>query len=387
MDGTIAAARDPLGLLDIERRLMPIGEMTSQLAVTATRTRLRAASLASVSAALALLALTPIACGTPPRGVEWNGKRLPVVDMHLHPGDWDSVPEDTRKFLASRFPFPLGVDAESTAAASLTPESILSELDSAGIWAGGLFAIYAPRTVGIASNELVAEDLAYAPERFFGFASLRVDRWKTDRDVELERLKTMLSRPGFIGIKLAHAHQHFRMDEPSFYGIYEISSTMNKPIYLHTGSSPFPGTSREPAYTDPVYLEPAIQAFPNARFILGHLAYDFVDKRNSGLSTCIRLAKTYANVFLEPSALGSASSDPTGENLKEAMRLMREEGVVDRIIYGSDGPQSPGFVKSYLDRTVAAMQAAGYTEQEAADVLAGNFARVFGVSIPKDAAE
>lgn len=335
---------------------------------------------------LAALATFPAACGTTARGVDWNGKRLPVVDMHLHPGDWDDFPEDMRKFLASRFPFPLGVDAESTAKGSLTPESILAELDGAGIWGGGLFAIYAPRTVGIASNELVAEDLVYSPDRFFGFASLRVDRWTTDRDAELDQLKTTLSRPGFVGIKVAHAHQHFRMDEPAFYGIYEVSAALGKPVYLHTGTSPFPGTSQEPAYTDPAYLETAIQSYPTAKFVLGHLGYDFNEKRHAGLDTCIRLAKTYPNVFLEPSALGSNASDPTGENLKEAMRKMREGGVVDRIIYGSDGPQSPGFVKTYLDKVVVAMQATGYTEQEAADVLAGNFARVFGVTIANDAA-
>jgi predicted TIM-barrel fold metal-dependent hydrolase len=349
---------------------------------------LRATGLAIVAiSALVALAAFPTACGTTARGVDWNGKRLPVVDMHLHPGDWDDVPADTRKFLASRFPFPLGVDAESTAKDSLTPESILSELDGAGIWGGGLFAIYAPRTVGIASNELVAEDLTYAPDRYFGFASLRVDRWTTDRDAEIEQMKTTLSRPGFVGIKVAHAHQHFRMDEPAFYGIYEVSAALGKPVYLHTGTSPFPGTSQEPAYTDPAYLETAIQMYPKAKFVLGHLGYDFKEKKHAGLDTCIRLAKTYPNVFLEPSALGSTSSDPTGENLKEAMRKMHEGGVVDRIIYGSDGPQSPGFVKTYLDKTVAAMQATGYSEQEAADVLAGNFARVFGVTIAADAAQ
>lgn len=352
------------------------------------RLRIRAAAFAALSCTtMTTLAVMPTACGSSARGVEWDGKRLPVVDIHLHPGDWDHVPEDTRKFLASRFPFPLGVDAESSARATLSPESILSELDAAGIWGGGLFAIYAPRTVGVASNELVAEDLAYARDRYFGFASLRVDQWNTDRDAEIEQLKTTLSRPGFVGIKVAHAHQHFRMDEPSFYGIYEVSAATGKPVYLHTGTSPFPGTSQEPAYTDPAYLETAIQMFPQADFILGHLGYDFKEKRHAGLDTCIRLAKTYPNVFLEPSALGSASSDPTGENLKEAMRRMREAGVVDRIIYGSDGPQSPGFVKSYLERTVTAMRETGYSQQEAADVLAGNFARVFGVTIPKDAAE
>ena len=78
-----------------------------------------------------------------------------------------------------------------------------------------------------------------------------------------------------------------------------------KPLYLHTGSSPFPGTSSEPPYTDPTYLEAAIQSYPGAVFILGHLGYDFGDQQPGSLDACIRLAKTYPNVYLEPSALGS----------------------------------------------------------------------------------
>jgi predicted TIM-barrel fold metal-dependent hydrolase len=64
------------------------------------------------------------------------------------------------------------------------------------------------------------------------------------------------------------------------------------------------------------------------------------------------------------------------------MGRMREAGVTGRIIYGSDGPQSPGFVKDYLSRTVQAMRDTGYTEAEARAVFSENYARVFGVALP-----
>jgi len=319
--------------------------------------------------------------GTPARGVDWEGRRLASFDIHLHPGDWDEIPAATQSFLASRFPFPLNLDAKSAAKDVLSADGILAEVDKAGLSGALLFAVYAPRTVGIATNELVADSLSRDPQRLFGLASLRVDSWSRDRDAELQRLRTALSWPGMVGIKLAHAHQHFRMDDSSYFGIYQLSAELQKPVYLHTGTSPFPGTSQAPAETDPAYLEPAIKAHPGAKFLLGHLGYDFVSKQHAGLQTCIELAKKYPNVFLEPSALGSKGSDPTGENLRIAMKRMREAGVVDRIIYGSDGPQSPGFVKDYLGRTVEAMRAAGYTAAEAEAVLSGNFARNFGVSV------
>jgi predicted TIM-barrel fold metal-dependent hydrolase len=153
-------------------------------------------------------------------------------------------------------------------------------------------------------------------------------------------------------------------------------------VYLHTGTSPFPGTAQEPPYTDPAYLENAIAAYPGTVFILGHLGYDFKIKQPGALETCIDLAVRYPNVYLEPSALGSKTSDPDGTHLKLAMRRIREAGIVDRAIYGSDGPQSPGFVGRYLDSTVAAMRSADYSRDEMAAVLAGNFVRVFGVKEP-----
>ena len=327
---------------------------------------------------LGLALLLAASCDTP-RGVEYGGRRLPVVDMHLHPGEWVGIPDDTQKVIGGRFPFPFGLNAKTTADGILSAEGILAEMDKGGVTQSVLYAVYAPRTVGITTNERVLADTEKAPDRLFGLASLRMDNFQRDRDAELARLRSALASPSMIGIKLAHAHQHFRMDDPFYFGIYQLAAELKKPVYLHTGSSPFPGTSGEAPYTDPTYLEEAIKRHPGASFILGHLGYNFTEQKQGALDACIRLAKTYPNVYLEPSALGSKGSDPTGENLKQAMARMREAGLVDRIIYGSDGPQSPGFVRDYLYRTVAAMRATGYSVDEAQAVLSGNFARVFNV--------
>ncbi len=323
------------------------------------------------------------ACSDTELGVVVEGQRLAVVDMHLHPGEWDAIPPETREFLASRFPFPFNGDPEGTANDILSVEGLVGELDKAGASFGVLMAVYSPATVGIASNELVLADLEARPDRFYGLASLRVDHWNADAQAELDRLAQALAHPGMIGVKLAHAHMHFRLDDPAYSGIYVLAGQLGKPVYLHTGTSPFPGTATEPQYTDPAYLESAIVEHPETIFILGHLGYDFfAHDLEPGLTHSIALAEQYPNVFLEPSALGSKGSDPTGENLPEAMRRMRAAGLVDRIIYGSDGPQSPGFARDYLERTVEAMRGSGYTVEDMRAVLSGNFSRVFGVTVP-----
>ncbi len=328
---------------------------------------------------LLIPALLLLGCSPDP-GVEFGDARVPLVDMHLHTGEWEDIPSSTRRFLSERFPFPLGLDAEGTAASVLSGEGVLAELDKAGAAQGVLFAVYAPRSVGITTNETVIDHIAADPARLWGLASLRVDRWKDERDAQLAALDAALDHPNMIGIKLAHAHQHFRMDDPDYYGIYDVAAAHAAPVYLHTGPSPFPGTNQDPPYTDPAFLEDAITRYPDVVFILGHLGFDFLNGEEGALETCIALAKAHANVFLEPSAFGSTSGDPDQVFLPHALQRIRDEGLVDRTIYGSDGPQSPGFVKTYSERTAYALTEAGYSADEAAAVFSGNFARVFGVA-------
>jgi hypothetical protein len=119
------------------------------------------------AAAVALLIGLPMlaSCGDPPLGVVVEGERLAVVDMHLHPGEWESIPPATREFLASRFPFPFNTDPAGLAGDILSPEGLVGELDKAGISVGVLMAVYSPATVGIASNELVEADIEFRPDR------------------------------------------------------------------------------------------------------------------------------------------------------------------------------------------------------------------------------
>ena len=53
--------------------------------------------------------------------------------------------------------------------------------------------------------------------------------------------------------------------------------------------------------------------------------------------------------------------------------------MIEKLLYGSDGPQFPGYVKSHLEAFVAGMEEAGYSADEMRMILAGNFTRVFGM--------
>jgi uncharacterized protein len=323
------------------------------------------------------IAILLSACGPPPKGVDYRGSRLAVVDMHLHTGDWDHVPPGTQSFLAERSPFPLNLRPERVADDVLTGEAVLEELDEAAISAALLFAVYAPRSVGVTTNKHVLQARTADRKRLWGLASLPVDDWDASGADALSQLSEALEEDAMVGIKLAHAHMHFRMDDPAYWSIYEVAAAHNVPVYLHTGPSPFPNTRREPEYTDPAWMEAAIDAHPGVDFLLGHMGYDFVNHELGAADTAIDLAVRYDNVWLEPSALGSEGSDPEGTNLPTLLQKARAAGVADRIVYGSDGPQSPGFVTDYLSRTLLALETADYSVDEARLALADNASALF----------
>ncbi len=331
----------------------------------------------TVCIAFALASLA--GCGGKPEapGVEVDGQRLAVVDVHLHTGRWEWMPPVFQDRLSSRVPRGFKWVTGILSDRWLRGEGLLSQLDDAGIRAAGVFAIYSPHTTGIATNEYVAEQVALNPDRLYGFASLRVDQWNTNGAEQLATLEAALTGlDNMIGVKLAHAHQQFRFDDPRFYGIYEIAGRLGKPIYLHTATSPNPGVRLEPPYTDPYYLEDAIRRYPDTIFILGHAGWDTYHRKLTYVDACIDLAQRYDNVYLEPGALGA---ERAAEVLPDFVRRIKAGGVTRKLIYGSDGPQMPGYTGKHLKAFVIAMKDADYTVDEMRDILANNFSRVFGL--------
>ena len=330
------------------------------------------------TALLLITAVALTACSGKPdhMGVEVDGAYLPVIDMHLHTGNWEGSPPGFRDRLTGRVPTGFKWTMGPFVDWMLTGDNIVSQLDNSGISAAGVFAVYSPHTTGIASNEFTAGQVQADPSRLFPFGSIRVDNWNNDSAQQLEQFEADLINYNMSGIKIAHGHQQFRMDDPRYYGIYEIAGRLGKPMYLHTGTSPNPGTRTEAPYCDPAYLEEAIRMYPDAIFILGHTGYDSYNKALTYTDSSIRLAAMYPNVYMEPGALGA---DRAEEVVHDFVRKVKEAGVIDKMIYGSDGPQMPGYMGKHLEAYVNAMKDEGYTTDEMRLVLADNYVRVFGI--------
>ena len=57
----------------------------------------------------------------------------------------------------------------------------------------------------------------------------------------------------------------------------------------------------------------------------------------------------------------------------------KKRNISHKLIWASDGPQSPGFAASYRDRIAAELKNQGNSKDQIKAILVGNFYRIFGV--------
>ena len=97
------------------------------------------------------------------------------------------------------------------------------------------------------------------------------------------------------------------------------------------------------------------------------------------LDHCLRLVEAYDNVWLEISALGLGGEVDRSASYAVALEAILARGLSGRTLYGSDGPQFPGFTKRYLDTTVEMLDTLGFETEQARAILSGNFSTLFGL--------
>jgi predicted TIM-barrel fold metal-dependent hydrolase len=330
------------------------------------------------------------------------GMPVEPIDIHMHPGTYQTMGPKGQAFVKAALPeflpdFLKGLSLSTVGNMMLDPYGafigIKNECEKSGMKMCGLFAIYAPETWGVASNEYVLEKLQNGKNKkadgkpmFFGLASVRMQNWNMAETTELDNLKKALQQKWFRGIKLAFIHNSIPLDDPQYDSIYGVAAEFDVPVYHHVGSSPlqkladFGDEEDQKEYIssyDPSRLEATIAAHPKVKFVLGHMGFDFNKEGYDFSQVVYDLAERYPNVYLEISAFGRAAYDPEGKNMDLALNTIKTKGLLDRAIYGSDGPGSPGGTEKYLDAVLKSMERVGYSYAEAEAVLNKNTARIF----------
>ncbi|MCX6128057.1 MAG: hypothetical protein NTX25_03215 [Proteobacteria bacterium] len=265
--------------------------------------------------------------------LSYLGLPIEAIDMHMHPGRFETMgplgQNFLRKVLPDFLPTPLkDLSLSASGALMLDPYGafigIKRECERAGMTRCGLMSIYAPDAWGVTTRE---ELLGYLNDDrnqnrngegpyFFGLAGVRMQNWASIEASELESLRKTLKHPLVKAIKLAFIHNSIPLDDARYDSIYQVAEDFDVPVYHHVGSSP--------------------------------------------------LRK-----------LTDVSLEEQDEYLASVLDTIKKKGMIERTIYGSDGPGSPGGTQKYIIAVLASLKRVGYSFQEADLILSKNSVKLF----------
>jgi hypothetical protein len=187
---------------------------------------------------------------------------MDIINTHIHLIEIDKVMQEKEKYLTFLESIASFKRIQETIPL-LSLETVLGQMDEAGISEGVLFACDAP--VLYASNEFVAETCRKCSDRLCGFASVNPKR-KDAASV----LRDAVQNLGLKGLKLHPPLQDFYPNDPEVWPVYQEAVALNIPVVFHVGSTPF-GSMVKLSQADPMLLDEVAIAFPAMKIILTHL--------------------------------------------------------------------------------------------------------------------
>ena len=146
------------------------------------------------------------------------------------------------------------------------------------------------------------------PGRFYGMVSICPHLYPEAVEAECARCVRELA---FKGIKIATTAHGVNPSGKSGMHIFEIASALNVPVMVHTGGGNFGA---------PLLLE---APFPQLPIVIAHGGGE------NGVDECVRLGRTYDNIFVEPSWI----------NILGIEKFARTLGA-DKLMFSSDMPQN-----------------------------------------------
>jgi predicted TIM-barrel fold metal-dependent hydrolase/pimeloyl-ACP methyl ester carboxylesterase len=155
--------------------------------------------------------------------------------------------------------------------------------------------------------------------------------------------------------------------DPRVMAMFALAHEFDVPIAAHTGrrapQNRPPGCcpASNDDYGDPVLLRPILQRFPGLRLMLYH-----VGGRGDYFDHAIALMRDFPKVYADMSVIATRAPR---EIFHGNLRRLIQEGLLDRIMFGSDGPE-------FIGANVDAFDAVTFlTDQQKRDIFYNNATR------------
>lgn len=231
-------------------------------------------------------------------------------------------------------------------------EETLTAMDQAGVDIALLSAWHGPEG-SLISNEEVAEQVAAAPDRFRGLATV-------DLREPMESVRTirrLVDRTTFVGVRVVPWLWGLPPNNPLYYPVYVACVEAGVPLCTQIGHTG-PLRRSEPGRPIP-YLEEVLLDFPELVVVGGHVGFPWLDE-------VVSLTLKFPNFYVDTSAYTLARLP---EQFVDHLRGLGGQ----RTMFGTNWPMlSPTQCLAGLDQL-------GLTEQGRGSFLSGTAHRVFGL--------
>ena len=225
-------------------------------------------------------------------------------------------------------------------------------LAAEGIDHACVLAELSPVTTGICTNEQVRA-FCKGRKRLIPFCDIN-PHLHTDLGSEL---RSKVEVEGFRGLKLYPTYQHYYLNEPRMYPLYQAAQDLGIPVLIHTGSSVFKGSRLK--YGDPLHLDDVATDFPSLNLVMAHSG------RGLWYDRAFFLSKLHANLYMEVSGL------PPSKLMTYFPELARN---TDKVIFGSDWPGMAHIRRNMDDIARLPLSPAGVE-----NILGGNAAKLLNL--------
>jgi uncharacterized protein len=244
---------------------------------------------------------------------------FPVFDAHIHVGPYDQMKEGARRVMMGG-----RNDLDLLGRIANSADELLKVMDTEGIARVALINSVAPEVIGITDrvNPWIARYVEGHRDRLVPVGGIHP---RHSRDVAGDMKKLLdVHRLGAIKLHPPHmelAANAYRTDCPSLAEVYRLAGEAKRPVFIHTGTSIFPGARN--VYADPMACDDVAVDFPQTTIVLCHAG------RPLWYDTAFFLLRRHSNVLLD------ISSIPPRKLLQVLPRLAE---VADRVLWGTDWP-------------------------------------------------
>ena len=233
-----------------------------------------------------------------------------IFDIHTHLMDFSRHMDKKLKDDIVR----CGIDLNMYDFTEAEYEKATSAADKAVV-----FGIRAKKTGWNVSNGFVYDFVAKHSNKYIYFAS--VDPLENDY---MEQLAFEHKERRCKGVKLGPIYQGLHPHDPAYYKIYGYCENHRLPIMTHMATTFSGGVPME--YARPVHMDKVACDFPELKIVMAHLGHPWIEE-------CIAAVRHQSNLYADISALYYRPWQ-----FYQAMTLINEYGVANKIFFGSDFP-------------------------------------------------